>query len=57
MLQPAILTYETVTAEQNKSLKWLVSELEMTLNIPTTEVFRHPTVSRKNDSEASTAQW
>ncbi len=55
--KPAILTYETVTVEQNKSLKWLVSELEMTLNIPTTEVFRHPTVSRKNDSEASTAQW
>ncbi len=55
--KPAILTYETVTAEQNTSLKWLVSALSTTLNIPVTEVFRHPTVSRKNDTEASTAQW
>jgi N-acetyl-anhydromuramyl-L-alanine amidase AmpD len=55
--KPAILTYETVTAEQNKSLKWLISELVMTLAIPVTEVFRHPTVSRKNDTEASTAKW
>jgi hypothetical protein len=55
--KPAVLTYETVTAEQNKSLKWLISELVMTLTIPATEVFRHPTVSRKNDTEASTAKW
>ena len=55
--KPLELTYENVTAEQNKSLQWLVAELEMTLNIATTEVFRHPVVSRKNASEASSAQW
>lgn len=55
--KPDDLTYETVADAQNKSLQWLVAELEMTLGIATTEVFRHPTVSRKNASEASTAKW
>ena len=55
--KPDDLTYETVTDAQNKSLQCLVAELEMTLGIATTEVFRHPTVSRKNASEASTAKW
>lgn len=50
-------TYEAVTAEQSDALRWLVRELSVTLNIPLTEVFRHPTVSRKNPSEASTAKW
>lgn len=50
-------TYETVTAEQNDALRWLVRELSVTLSISLTEVFRHPTVSRKNPSEASTAKW
>jgi N-acetyl-anhydromuramyl-L-alanine amidase AmpD len=49
--------YEQLTDAQNDSLKWLVAELSMTLNISTTEVFEHPTVSRKNPTEASTAQW
>ncbi|MES2820491.1 MAG: peptidoglycan recognition family protein [Pseudomonadota bacterium] len=49
--------YETVTAQQNASLKWLVSELRETLGVPMSEVFRHPLVSRKNETEASTAQW
>ena len=55
--KPADKTYVKVTDAQNKSLKWLVQQLEITLGIPTTEVFRHPTVSRKSPSEASTAQW
>lgn len=50
-------TYEQVTDAQNDALSWLVRELAITLNIPLTEVFRHPTVSRKNPSEASTAKW
>lgn len=50
-------TYEPVTAAQNMALGWLVQELAVTLNVPLTEVFRHPTVSRKNLSEASTAKW
>jgi hypothetical protein len=49
--------YESVTDAQNQSLKWLVEELARTLNISVTEVFRHPTVSRKNPTEASTATW
>lgn len=49
--------YVAVTSEQNTSLAWLVGELEQTLNIATTEVFRHPEVSYKTDSEASTARW
>ncbi|CAB3765935.1 N-acetylmuramoyl-L-alanine amidase [Burkholderia puraquae] len=49
--------YESVTAEQNASLKWLVRELSETLNVEMTEVYRHPEVGRKNATEASTAQW
>lgn len=50
-------TYEAVTAEQNASLKWLIDELRDTLKVPLSVVFRHPVVSRKNETEASTAQW
>jgi N-acetyl-anhydromuramyl-L-alanine amidase AmpD len=49
--------YEAVTADQNSSLAWLVSEIQKTLGVPVTEVFRHPDVSRKNPSEAQTAKW
>lgn len=50
-------TYEPVTGKQNTSLQWLVTELAFTLKVPMTEIFRHPDVSRKNPSEASTAKW
>ena len=50
-------TYVAVTDAQNDSLKWLVSELAMTFHVPMTEVFRHPQLSRKNATEASTAKW
>ena len=49
--------YETVTAAQYASLHWLVGQLEENFHVPTTEVFRHPVVSRKDDNEAATAQW
>jgi len=49
--------YETVTASQNNSLKWLISELTLALKVPMTEMFRHPQASWKNTTEASTAQW
>jgi len=49
--------YVKVTDAQNASLQWLVAELEITLKIPSTEVFRHPAVSRKNPTEASSAIW
>jgi N-acetyl-anhydromuramyl-L-alanine amidase AmpD len=50
-------TYETVTKEQNESLKWLVRELSRALSLLATEVFRHPQVSYKEPSEASSADW
>ncbi|MEC8012397.1 MAG: peptidoglycan recognition family protein [Pseudomonadota bacterium] len=49
--------YEEVTEEQNASLKWLVNELSLYFGFPKSEVFRHPTVSRKTSSEAATAAW
>jgi N-acetyl-anhydromuramyl-L-alanine amidase AmpD len=49
--------YEQVSDAQNDSLKWLVGELSVTMSILTTEIYKHPTVSRKNPTEASTAQW
>jgi N-acetyl-anhydromuramyl-L-alanine amidase AmpD len=49
--------YETVNAEQNAALRWLVAELTSTFGIPMTEIFRHPAVSRKNPSEAGSALW
>jgi len=49
--------YEKVNDKQNESLVWLVKELSDTLNIPMTEIYRHPEVGRKNMTEASTAKW
>jgi N-acetyl-anhydromuramyl-L-alanine amidase AmpD len=49
--------YVVVTEQQNKSLEWLIQELQSTLYVSATEVFRHPTVSQKNATEASTAVW
>ncbi|WP_263140761.1 N-acetylmuramoyl-L-alanine amidase [Pseudomonas sp. RIT-PI-AD] len=49
--------FVTVTDAQNASLKWLIGEISSTLRVPMMEVFRHPTVSRKTESEASTARW
>lgn len=51
------LVYESVTPEQNQSLKWLIGELREALKVPLTEIFRHPVVSHKTDSEAETASW
>jgi len=49
--------YEQPTAPQNHSLKWLVNELVDALQVSRAEVFRHPTVSFKNRSEAGGATW
>ena len=49
--------YEPVTKAQNESLEWLIQELQFVLNIPVSEVFRHPEVSRKNPTEAATEKW
>ncbi|WP_211465578.1 peptidoglycan recognition protein family protein [Collimonas silvisoli] len=49
--------FETVTAAQNGALGRLIAELQTVLTIPQDQVYRHPRVSYKNQTEASTAQW
>lgn len=49
--------YEPITPAQQTSLSWLVGKLRATYNISLTEVFRHPEVSWKNETEASSATW
>jgi N-acetyl-anhydromuramyl-L-alanine amidase AmpD len=49
--------YDAPTAAQNQALSWLVSALEDSMRIAPSEVFRHPVVSRKNDTEAEGANW
>ena len=49
--------YENVTDEQNSSLKWLINELTSTLNVTMSEIYKHPQIGRKTETEASTAKW
>jgi len=54
---PGNREYYPVTQDQNDSLKWLVQELKLTFGMNGLEVFRHPEISFKTESEASTARW
>lgn len=56
-VKPDNRIYERVNEQQNESLSWLVGGLARAFRVSMTEVFRHPEVSRKNRTEASTAQW
>jgi N-acetyl-anhydromuramyl-L-alanine amidase AmpD len=49
--------YDIASKEQNASLSWLVAELQASLGLNAIEVFRHPQVSYKQDTEAATANW
>lgn len=49
--------YEPLTNHQQTSLNWLLDELRQTIKVPITEIFKHPTVSYKNKTEAATAAW
>ncbi|MDG9700541.1 peptidoglycan recognition protein family protein [Ottowia cancrivicina] len=49
--------FEIVTDAQNESLRWLIEQLKKEYRIPDSEVFRHPEISYKNITEASTAKW
>ncbi|WP_454733666.1 MULTISPECIES: peptidoglycan recognition protein family protein [Cupriavidus] len=49
--------YEPVNQKQGESLKWLIGELIETLGVSMSEIYRHPDLSHKNQTEASTAQW
>lgn len=49
--------YEAVNGPQQSALSYLVEELKNSLQIPGTEIHRHPAVSYKNVTEAETATW
>jgi len=49
--------FENVTDEQNESLGWLIMELSDTLGVSMQSIYRHPEISHKNKTEASTARW
>lgn len=49
--------YEPLTEAQQTSFGWLLRKLAATLQVQMTEVFTHPTVSWKNPTEGSSAQW
>lgn len=49
--------YEPLKEQQDAALKWPVRELRLSLKVPLTEIFRHPTVSYKNETEAGGASW
>ena len=44
--------WEVPTGQQQGSLQWLVRELLDTYHLKTTDIYRHPQVSRKKDNEA-----
>lgn len=56
-VKPENRVYERVNDAQNAALSWLVGALTRSLRVSMAEVYRHPTVSRKNRTEASTARW
>jgi N-acetyl-anhydromuramyl-L-alanine amidase AmpD len=49
--------YEVLNPEQTASLKWLINNLSTALSLRDKDVYRHPEVSYKNPSEASSASW
>lgn len=49
--------YEAVNGPQQGALSYLLEELKSSLQIPSTEIHRHPAVSYKNVTEAETATW
>ena len=51
------VVYETVTEKQKVSLKWLIQTICDNGNVKLTEIYRHPMLSWKNATEASTAEW
>ncbi len=49
--------YEAVNRIQSMALQYLVDELTRILAVPKSEIHRHPDISYKNRTEASTASW
>lgn len=53
----AAKSYESVSAQQNTSLQWLIGVLFQLFKLTKADIYRHPEVSYKMPSEAGTAQW
>jgi N-acetyl-anhydromuramyl-L-alanine amidase AmpD len=49
--------YEAVNGPQQSALSYLIEELKNSLQVPGTEIHRHPAVSYKNATEAASATW
>ncbi|NVZ72942.1 peptidoglycan recognition protein family protein [Pseudomonas costantinii] len=49
--------YEVITAMQNQSLQWLVSELQGLFSLTSEDVYTHPQISYKHPGEARSAVW
>jgi len=49
--------YESLTAQQQQSLHWLIDGLLDSLHLQRTDIYRHPQVSRKGRGEAADATW
>ena len=49
--------YDTVSADQNASLTWLVKALLAYAKLTAADVYRHPEVSYKTATKAKTAEW
>ncbi len=52
-----VRSFEPLTDDQQQALSWIVRGLAIALGIQFTEVFRHPDVSWKNETEAKSARW
>lgn len=50
-------SYESVNLLQNQSLQWLISKLFEVFSIAAADFYKHPEISYKKSSEASTATW
>lgn len=49
--------YEPVNSKQAASLKWLIGGLVETFGVSMSEIYKHPQISHKNETEAATAEW
>ncbi|KVC46883.1 hypothetical protein WI72_31835 [Burkholderia ubonensis] len=52
-----VLTWDWSVSQQSNMHMGLVKELCETLRVSFSEIYRHPEVSYKRETEASTANW
>jgi RHS repeat-associated protein len=49
--------YDDLTNDQTESLRWLVHQLRRVFGLSDDDIFLHPDISRKNPTEAQSADW